>query len=462
MRLHHTTSKRAGSSPQPGATRTRLHGRRLTLARTLWAVLVTFSVGLFVTANMLYARWLIEPDTFVQTYLQHPDPSISGYVMLNSRLALLFGSSIGLIILLISISSLIWIAIGGVIFWRKSDDWMTLLISFGLITFGVTLAPQLSTMYILANQHSAWRVLVTCVYGLGWGSIGLFAYLFPAGRFVPRWTGWAALFYLAWQVPQNVPSNSPISIEQWPPLLLACVEFVVLLCPMYAQLYRYRLNSSAAERQQTKWVVFGLVLTLLAEGMIFLPLLFFPSLAQPGLPRSLYTLISACLFPLLLNLIPLTIGIAVLRYRLWDIDVLINRTLVYGTLTASLAFIYVGLVIALQFLLRGLLGPTNDVALVASTLAIYALFQPLRRRIQRGIDRRFYRRKYDAAKVVAAFSATLRNEVNLNQLSEQLVAVVQETMQPAHVSLWLRSPEHPRESTTRLLPRIDGEQRQSP
>jgi len=125
------------------------------------------------------------------------------------------------------------------------------------------------------------------------------------------------------------------------------------------------------------------------------------------------------------------------RSRLWDIDVLINRTLVYGTLTAILASVSIGLVIALQFLLRGLIGQTSDIAIVASTLAIRALFQPLRKRIQQVIDRRFYRRKYDAARTLAAFSATLRAEVDLSRLSEDLVAVVQETMQPAHISLWL-------------------------
>jgi hypothetical protein len=144
------------------------------------------------------------------------------------------------------------------------------------------------------------------------------------------------------------------------------------------------------------------------------------------------------LFYVAILLIPLSIGFSILRYRLYDIDLLINRTLVYGTLTVSLALLYFGLIVALQALFQGLFHQNNTVAIVVSTLVIAALFQPLRHRIQAIIDRRFYRRKYDAARTVAAFGATLRSEVELTQLSEHLVAVVEETMQPSHVSLWLR------------------------
>jgi hypothetical protein len=136
--------------------------------------------------------------------------------------------------------------------------------------------------------------------------------------------------------------------------------------------------------------------------------------------------------------IPVAVGIAILRYRLYDIDLIINRTLVYGSLTAMLVAVYVGSIVLLQGFLRALTGQESQLAIVASTLAVAALFAPLRRRIQSFIDRRFYRRKYDARKTLEAFSATLRDETDLDALSDDLVGVVRERMQPAHLSLWLR------------------------
>ena len=266
--------------------------------------------------------------------------------------------------------------------------------------------------------------------------------LFPSGQFVPRWTRWTFVVSLAVQVPTIFFPHTPFlpKIYAGTPgyfVLVGEVAFVVAV-----QLYRYRRVSSPLQRQQTKWVVFGIAVPMIVYLGGTVLYLIFPALAEPsspyGAPYQLALNASICL----LLLIPLSFGFAMLRNRLWDIDVLINRTLVYSTLTASLALVYVGLVIGLQALLRGLISQDNSVAIVISTLAIAALFQPLRRRIQRIIDLRFYRSKYDAAKTVAAFSATLRQEVDLDQLREQLLAVVQETMQPAHVSLWLRPPEH--------------------
>ena len=153
----------------------------------------------------------------------------------------------------------------------------------------------------------------------------------------------------------------------------------------------------------------------------------------------------------------MSLGIAILRYRLWDIDTIINKALVYGGLSLLLAAVYLGLIVGLESLLGLVSGQASQpVVIVVSTLVIAALFQPLRHRVQAIIDRRFYRHKYDAARTLAAFSATLQNEMDLSQLSKHLLAVVQETMQPASVSLWLRPPDQERRPGPHQLPQLNG------
>ena len=222
-----------------------------------------------------------------------------------------------------------------------------------------------------------------------------------AGVARPRHTGNTLFINLAVQVPTIFFPHAPFM----PKIYAATLGYFVLVGEVAfvvaVQLYRYRRVSSPLQRQQTKWVVFGIAvpMTVYLGGTV--PYLIFPALAEPsspyGAPYQLALNASICL----LFLIPLSFGFAMLRNRLWDIDVLINRTLVYSILTASLALVYIGLVIGLQALLRGLISQDNSVVIVISTLAIAALFQPLRQRIQRIIDLRFYRSKYDAAKTVS-------------------------------------------------------------
>jgi hypothetical protein len=198
-----------------------------------------------------------------------------------------------------------------------------------------------------------------------------------------------------------------------------------------AQVYRYARVSDPIQRQQTKWVVFGVAVAV--AGV--LTTIFTVGAAVDLPPEEVgQRMLSMLLMDAFVLLIPLSIGVAVLRSRLLEIDVLINRTLVYGALTAALALVYVTGVVVLQYLFRTLTGG-------GSQLAIAALFQPLRRRVQAFIDSRFYRKKYDAAKTLARFSSKLRDETDLDRLDADLLGVVRETVQPTYVSLWLR-PSH--------------------
>ena len=222
------------------------------------------------------------------------------------------------------------------------------------------------------------------------------------------------------------------------PVVLALLPLCILASAVSLVL-RYR-RAGTEVREQIKWVAFA----ALFVGVQFVidigaSLLLVPMTASGREPAWL-ALLDQVGFIMFAG-VPIAVGIAVLRYRLYDIDVIINRALVYFPLTAMLALIYVGSVVGMQALFRALTGQESTLAVVASTLAIAALFNPLRRRVQAFVDRRFYRSRYDARKTLEAFSAKLRDQTDLEALNDNLVGVVTETMQPAHVSLWLRDRE---------------------
>jgi hypothetical protein len=227
---------------------------------------------------------------------------------------------------------------------------------------------------------------------------------------------------------------NPLGIEALRPVsdLLEPVHLALYFFLWFASaaslVVRFR-RSGSLERQQIKWLAFA------ASAV---PVWFLTNAPIEAAVPNLFQAVDALIFS---ALIPVAAGVAILRYRLYDIDVVINRTLVYGSLTATLVALYLGCVATAQAVFRTLTGQEEQpqLAIVVSTLIIAAVFTPLRRRIQSFIDRRFYRRKYDARKTLEEFSVTLREETNLEALNEGLVGVVRETIQPAHVSLWLRS-----------------------
>ena len=273
--------------------------------------------------------------------------------------------------------------------------------------------------------------------------------LFPTGRLPSRrwrWVTWLTVAFILAGVISGAFSpgpvdglgsiRNPLGIEGFPNVftgILYTVVALVLLVAAASSVFVRLRRATGVERQQIKWfayaaaaTVVGLVVAYVIPEVIDVPLWF---------ERIGYAILLS-----LIPAIPISIGIAILRYRLYDIDVIINRTLVYGSLTAMLLAVYFGSVTATQALLRTLTGQEQlpQLVVVASTLVIAALFNPLRRRIQSFIDRSFYRSRYDAAKTLEGFSKKLRDETDLEALNGELVRVVAETMQPAHVSLWLR------------------------
>ena len=413
------------------AVNTRLSRRWLVMARLAWIVLALFLLGVSVASL---------PTSFALLHQSCPySVACDGYGIgfSTARNMDVFSKSgfsrdayAWFWLALTCATALILFGVGGLLFWRRSDDWIALLVALMCISMGATIMTN-----DLDTNQAVWGVLGNTVLFVESLAILFTLALFPNGRFVPRWALWVALvypvygvFYVGFLNQLHLPGwtlyNNLINGIAW----FGC--WIVLTC---SQLYRYLRVSNAVERQQTKWVAFSFV--VLVAGFV-VSVVSTPFIQQDSL-LYLFANDSSLLIVLV---IPGSIVLAIMRSRLWEIDAIINKALVYGLLSALLAAIYLGLVLGLQALLGGLLHQTNAIALVISTLTIAALFRPLRHRLQAIIDRRFYRHKYDAAKIVAAFSTTLRHEVDLNQLSEELVAVVQETMQPAHVSLWLRPP----------------------
>ena len=326
-----------------------------------------------------------------------------------------------------TVVTLVFFVVAAVIFIRRSDDRMALFVSFTLLVFGG--AAVAGTMHELAESLPVFRFPVNLLDYIGQICFGTFFYLFPDGRFVPRWTRWLAAASLLLFIPEVFFPGSPLTALTGP------LFWGFLGSLVFAQVYRFQRVSSHSQRQQTKWVVLGVATALVGFMAVILLGVSVPPLRDAG-PFGMI-LFQTSIYGFIL-LIPLSIGMAILRSRLYEIDVIINRTLVYGVLTGTLALVYLGSVVGLQYVFRALTGGDSTLAVVASTLLIAALFSPLRQRVQDFIDRRFYRRKYDAAKTLAAFNARLRDETDLNTLSDDLVGVVKETMQPAHVSMWLR------------------------
>ena len=321
------------------------------------------------------------------------------------------------------------------IFWRKSDDWMGLITAFTLVLFGLNFMVESDSAFV--HSYPAWQTVFNIVTSLAGVSFAILFFLFPDGRFIPRWTRWLTILLILTALLDPVFRSLDLLIPSGQFSLVFLWLFLLsLILGIYAQIYRYLRVSTPTQRQQTKWVILGFASFFIAifGWSIFLEIAPLP----PGRPRALFNILFFVIVSPVFIFFPATMVISMMRYRLWDIDLLIRRTVTYGLVTALLAAVYFGGVILIQTIFRSLTGATSQIAIVISTLTIAALFNPLRTRTQAFIDRRFYRQKYDAQQVLAQFAQTARDEVELNELTAELLNVVQKTMQPNQLSIWLK------------------------
>ena len=325
MSRSETEGKSASGTVVSNTTTTRLSGPWLLIARAVWLALVVPSIGFFVVSLPVYYQQLqrgcVDPVTCsISGALPPPVLHASGFPA--SEYA-------ALLTIFFVILEAIWYGVGFLLFWRRSDDWLALLAAFALVMFNGPLtlpSPVLILPFSLASF-------------LGNASLLVFSLLFPTGRLVPRWMGLILLLGIIYEFFNNLPSKGSPFNNNWPGWLFLLINLVLFGALILSQIYRYRRVSTPIQRQQTKWVVLGVT----AAVGVYLGLLV-PSLLIPSINTTIFwSEMWSLLLPVALLLIPLSIGFSILRYRLYDIDLLINRTLVYGTLTVLLALIYVGL-----------------------------------------------------------------------------------------------------------------------
>jgi hypothetical protein len=405
--------------------------RFLPLAHLAWAVLGLTSFAIFSIGLIAVYQGLQLPCD-----LRSPaDPSFCIYEQQGLEelgLSKAFHAAFTAVGVLIEL--LPWFIVGLLIYWRRSRDPFAFLFSLLLVLWGVFSFDFAITQWAVASVPALGPV----ARGLTFlEDVLLLLWLFfPDGRMAHRWVPVVGLLWIPYSFIGNFFPGSPLSFERltapWPQVVNILISSILLI----SAIHRYRKSSSLAQRQQIKWVVVGAA----AFAVMFVLTQIIYLFTTPGRSEILTRLIHSPFYYSASAFFAASIAFSILRYRLWEIDVIIRRTLVYGGLTLILALIYFSSVIVLQSLFATQTGHRSPVAIVLSTLAIAALFTPLRRRIQEAIDHRFYRRRYDAAQTLAAFGLLVREEVDLDRLADHLLSVVEETLQPEHLSLWVTPP----------------------
>jgi len=388
---------------------------RLRLARAAWLAWAVLVVSLFVAGLPANFDQLHRPC--IPPVCVEGQPTQEGFRLLQDGGAV--DSYALYFITLLCVFAAVHVAIGTFIFVRKPDDQLALFVAFTLVTFGVV--TYAGSLDLLAQAHPVWWLPVQLITFSGSVSLVVFLFVFPSGRFVPRWSRWLTLAWIAREALRYFFPASPISPAAWPSGLSDLSFVGTVGTGLLAQVYRYRRTSDTVHRQQTKWVVFGV-----AAGLGGLLSLGFLLTAVPTLEQDLLIWWAVrTAFPSLLLLIPLSIGVAMLRSRLWDIDLIINRTLVYVPLTAILAGLYAGSITFFQRAFLAASGQTSDTALVLTVVVLAAAFTPIKNVLQVSVDKR-YREPTDPLASLKLFQGQVRSVGSLIDIEQVLGRLLDE------------------------------------
>ena len=407
-----------------------LRGAWLVSARVVWLAVAIVSVAMFVASlPSFYAQLL----TFTAPHMPASAAIRAGLNQLGIPIIVFAVTKIAVLVALM----VVFVGTGTLIFWRKSNDPVALFFSLTLVTFG---AIWPNTLDSLVRVYPALDWLNKGLNTFGFLGFFLLLYVFPDGRFVPRWTRWVALVFVVGLSLDTFVPDSSVNIENWPaPFnLLSAAEPIVFFGTMiYAQTYRYRCVSTQLQRQQTKWVMASLVTAVICFAITgWLDEL--PVFNRPGAPAALFAFATGITYGLVFMLVPIAVGIAVLRYRLWDIDPIINRTIIYALLTASVVGIYVLIVGYLSTVFR---TESNLLISLVATGVVAVGFQPLRERLQRGINRLMYGQRDEPYAVIARLGERLEGTIAPDAVLPTIVQTVKEALKLPYVAIELKQHE---------------------
>jgi len=404
-------------------------GRSPILARIIWVAAAASAVGLFAAGipsefNMFH--------TVCQTACDPQQLSPRNLGALHG-LGLTLDLYAGYAVVLDVMFAVVYCGVSLLIFWRKPSSRIALFVSLALLTFGTATFPD--TMKALSAEHPPWQGPTALLNFFGFALFALFLYVFPDGRFVPRWTRWAALIWIAWQAPQYwYPGWNSFDLSSLPSVLAVAMWAVALGTVIYSQVHRYRRFSDAAQRRQTRWVVLGVSSAAVVYlGMGTALSAFAPAPTSPGRLAALLVGYSFIYFAMFL--IPLSIGIAILRHNLFNIDLIINRTLVYGSLTASIVLLYVIVVVGFGQLLQ--VRGNVILSLIATGLAA-VFFQPLRERLQRTVNRLMYGERDDPYEVLSRLGSRLEATLAPDAVLPAVAHTVREILKLPYTEIQLK------------------------